>query len=512
VRAGKKQFAFNAASGWVAQSVFIGVGFLLMPYCISRLGSQGFGIYQLARSALVFFMFLQLGMGPTLVRFCSKAIARKDHEQIKRISSAAQFLLGGLGLLATLLCLAFIPVFLRFYEVPPELRREAAGLLVCMSLSLFLNMTFIVPQGLVYGSGRYDLANALDCIGCLLRLVLVVVLFEFIRPSVLFIGIAMLSESLLRWLTLFAIGRKLLGRSISFSIRYVRRETMVEILGFSMLNLTNSIAAAVVFQGPVLIIGKVLGQEMVTAFAPALLVASAMQGFLGQTMRPLVPLASRDLEENGGSALGLWAIWMGQLAAFIGFAIVLPLAIFGPEVVTLWLGDKLTWIWPVVAVMATGVAISQIQSGNYYLALGGGCIKPTVYSQIVLALVVFCGTALGTSLLQWRLIDVALFLGGGILIRNTFYMAYAYSKKFSYSYGRYLRLVYIAPSLIMLFCGVVGWGLKALWVPQNIAVLVFEGFAVLACYLILCGLFLMPRELVPVIRKRFMALIGRVSS
>jgi O-antigen/teichoic acid export membrane protein len=415
----KKQFAFNVSSGWIAQIVFTLVGFILLSYSINRLGEQGFGVYQLARSALVFFMFLQLGMGPTLVRFYSQAIAKDDQEQMRKISSTAQLLLGGLGLIASLLCLALIPIFIRFYEIPLELVRETTGLLICMAVSLFLNMTFIVPQGLMYGSNRYDLANGVDIVGHLIRLGLVVVLFELLHPSVFFLGVAMLSGDLFRFVALFLIGAKQLGRSVCFSFRYVGHETMGSLLGFSMLNLANSVAQAVVFQGPVLIIGKVLGEEMVTAFAPALLIASAMQGFLGQTTRPLVPLASRNREVNGGAALGKWAIQMGQIAAFVGFAIVLPLTTFGPEIMTFWLGEKLTWIWPVVAVVTTGVAVSQVQAANYFLALGGGGIKPTVYSQIAMAVTVFTGTLIGTVWFGWHLFAVALYLGSCIFVRNT---------------------------------------------------------------------------------------------
>ena len=73
----KRQFAINAGSGFLAQLATAGVGFVILPYAIWRLGDEAYGLFQLARSALVFFMFLQMGMGPTLVRFCAKAIAKK---------------------------------------------------------------------------------------------------------------------------------------------------------------------------------------------------------------------------------------------------------------------------------------------------------------------------------------------------------------------------------------------------------------------------------------------------
>lgn len=486
----KKQFAFNAASGWLAHLSFAVVGFILMPYIILRLGEQGYGIYQLARSALVFFMFLQLGMGPTLVRFFAKSIAKNDVEELQRINSSAQFLLGGLGLLATLLCLALIPVFVHFYEIPTDFVYDTTGLLVCMAISLFLNMTVIVPQGMVFGINRYDLANFIEMGSHILRLVLTIALFELKYPSIFFVGLVILLSQLFRFTALFGVAFKYAGKAAFFSMQKVTRETLRSMLGFSMLNLANAVAAAIVFQSPVLIIGKVLGEEMVTAFAPALLITSAMQGFLGQTTRPLVPLASRDREQNQGGSLGQWAISAGQLAAFVGFGITLPFATFGPELMELWLGSDLVWVWPVVAVMATGVAVSQVQAANYFLALGGGHIKPTVYSQIVMAVVVFCGTLIGTTWFGWGVFAVAIFIAFCIFVRNTFYLAYAYSRQFSYTYISYLRDVYGVPTLITGFCVAGGWVLKTIFPASSLFALTLEGFVVLITYGLLNWCFL----------------------
>lgn len=491
----KKQFVFNAASGWVTQLVVALVGFILMPYIIKHLGEQGYGIYQLARSALVFFMFLQLGMGPTLVRFFAKAIAKDDKEEIRNISSTAQLLLGGLGLTTSLLCLALIPFFIRFYNIQPEFAHETTWLLICMSLSLFLNMTFIVPQGIVFGVNRYDLANFIVICENLMRLLFIMVLFEFIRPSIFFIGISILSTQLLKYIALFAIAYKNIGKVVLFSFQSVSKKMFRRLFGFGMLNLSNSVAAAVVFQGPILIIGKVLGKEMVTAFAPALLISISMQGFLGQITAPLVPLASSDREGNDGAMLGELAVSMGRLAAFIGFGIVLPLATFGPELTKLWLGENLAWTWSVIAVMTTGVAVSQVQAANYYLALGGGDIKPTVYSQISMAVIVFSGTLIGTVWFEWHLLAVAFYIGLCILVRNTFYLSYAYSRQFSYKFRRYLWAVYGLPVLITTVCSGSGWLLKIWWPPKNILLLTAEGMLVLSGYLLLCWFFMIPKQI-----------------
>jgi O-antigen/teichoic acid export membrane protein len=492
VKKGRSQFALNSASGWISQLVVVVVGFIMLPYIISRLGQSGYGIYQLARSAVVFFMFLQLGMGPTLVRYFSRVIARGSPRGIAQISSTAQLLLGGLGLIAAILCVVLIPVFIRFYEIPPESVRSTAFLLTCMAISLFLNMSVIIPKGIVFGTNRYDLANLIDIIWTVLRLVLVVALFELVRPSIAFIGVSYLLSDILRYGAYYGLAFKNIGRAFFFSIRYVKRSTMHSIFGFSMLNLANSVAQTVVFQAPVLIIGKLLGKEMVTAFAPALLISSAMSGFLGQTTRPLVPFASHDRENNKGLSLGRWAVVMGQVAAFVGFGLVLPFAIFGPEIIRIWLGEDLVWIWSVIAVMATGVAISQVQAANYFLALGGGDIKPTVYSQMVMAVAVLFGTYLGILVFGWHLFAVALFIGVCIFLRNTIYLAYAYARQLKYKYVRYLGVVYGVPGSILIICVLIGWALKSALPPLNWIILFLELSAVCACYISMYWFILVP--------------------
>jgi len=458
------------------------VGFILLPYIVSRLGEQGYGIYQLARSTLAFFMFLQLGMGPTLIRYFAKSIASKDKNEIRIISSTAQLFLGGLGLIAVSSCLLLIPFFLRFYEIPPELTWDTSMMLICMALSLFLNLNIIVPQGVVLGLNHYEVANGIEIFAHLLRLFLVFFLFEYFKPSIFFVGISLLVASLWRYFALFFFSFFRCKQAVLVSIRSFHLETFKRLVGFSTLNLTNSVAAAVVFQAPALIIGKLLGSEMVTSFAPAMIISGAMTGLLAQTARPLVPLASQDLATNSGRNLGYWAILMGQFVAFIGFGMTLILAIFGSEILQLWLGEHFSATWPVVVVMSSSVAISHIQAANYFLAIGGGNIKPAVFSHIIMAIFIVSGLIMGIQWGGWCLLEVAFYIGFCILIRNTLYLSYAYSKQFAYSFSRYLFRVYVVPAFLTGICIAISFGLKYLFISRSSMAIHISLIGVFVCY------------------------------
>lgn len=218
MRSPKWQFALNSASGWVAHLAFTATGFLMMPYVIARLGAEQYGVYQLAGSSVVFFMLLQLGMGPTLVRYFAKAVARGSREEIARTSSTAQALLGSLGLLAAFLCLALIPFFIRFFNVPPEAARATVFLLMCKAASVFLNLTLIIPKGIAYGTNHYDLANLIDIAASVLRLAAVAVFFECIHPSVGFIGLAYLLADVFAYCAYYTLAINKVGTVALFSV------------------------------------------------------------------------------------------------------------------------------------------------------------------------------------------------------------------------------------------------------------------------------------------------------
>ena len=481
------------------------VGFVLLPYIIRHLGPQDYGIYQLARSSMVFFMFLQLGMGPTLTRYFAKSIAKNDRDEIRIISSTAQLFLGALGGIAALSCLFMIPLFLRFYEIPPELTHETSIMLTCLAFSLFVNLNVIVPQGIVLGLNHYDVVNGIEIFGHLFRLILVFVLFECFNPSIVFVGISILVASLWRYITLFSFSCYRWKQAVLFSMGAVHLKIFRQLVGFSSLNLANSVAATVVSQAPALIIGKLLGPEMVTLFAPAMIISGAMTGVLAQTARPLVPVASQDVVAKGGRNLGYWAISMGQFVAFIGFGMTLVFAIWGPEILSLWLGGKFETIWLVVAVMSSCVAISQIQAANYFLALGGGNILPTVLSHIMMAILIVLGLIIGVKYYGWGLIAVSFYIGICILIRNILYLSYAYSKQFSYPYSKYLLRVYIVPSFLAGTCILLGWIGKYLLNTTNPLEISFIVSIVLAFYGIVGWFFVLPSP----IKRWFSSCAGR---
>jgi O-antigen/teichoic acid export membrane protein len=497
-----KKLAINASSGAISQIVTAFVGFFLLPYAMKRLGTQEYGIYQLGRSALVLFMFLQFGMGPTLVRFCSQSIAAKNEKEISKIACTASLILFILGIVAFLIGVALIPIFIRFYNIQGDLITETTGMLFFMAASILCNFLLLVPQGILIGANRIDVVNGINIGSRLLMLSLVIVFFEFFAPSLLLYGFAFFAVFVCQLVTLFLSSIKIVGHSVIFRPRFVDKKIAKKITGFGALNLTNSISAAVAWRSPVLIAGKVIGEEAAAYFAPALLIAQTMQGFVAQIVTPLIPYASKDKAENNGKSFSSWAVKIGLITAIVGFGLTLPFSLFGRQIMGLWLGADFEWIWKTVAIMVAGTAIAIVQAVNYVLALGGGDIRPTVKSQAVMAVTVSIGTCIGTILYGWEVFDVAAFFVFCMLIRNIFYLAYAYSGQFGYKYASYLYQVYLFPAIVALGTGFIGYLIKRVFPPETILITGCELLAVAVLYLCAGWFILLPKELKAMLREK----------
>lgn len=496
-----KQFSLNIFSGWFAYSIFLLTNFILLPYLIKNLSTESFGVYQLARSSVMFFMFLQLGMGPSLVRFFSKAIANKSLEEVRNINGSALMLLSIIGIIGSLLLIILIPFFLDFYNVSYNLRNDSISLLVCLSISLFFNIIVIVPKGIIVGLNKYNLANNFDALYNLTHLILTVSFFILFKPSLLYAGIAILIPSIIRFIILLLICEKKIGNVFFGSFKYAKKDCLKSLLNFSPLIFCNVIAITLISQGPILLIGKFQEAEMIASYAIIVLLANGVQSLLNYTAQPLTTLASRYTANNNIIKLKEYSILMAKVIISIGFFATIVLFIFGTEIMRLWIGKELIWVWKSVTVMVFGITISSSQTVNYYLALGGGNIKPTVYSNIITSLFTFVGILIGLYFYNWNIMHIVNYIVFLMVLQNILYLSYKYSLEFLYSYKKYLLSVYFLPIFILLTFMIITFLTKEFINPTFLLSSLLFDFIIIILFLIVCWNFIVPKKIIRKILK-----------
>src|SRR5262245_7293697 len=80
----------------------IAISFFMMPFLIGHLGERMYGLWTLVGSILGYYGVMDLGLSSAVSRFISRAIGRRDPEDIKRTICTGFYLFLGLGLLCVL--------------------------------------------------------------------------------------------------------------------------------------------------------------------------------------------------------------------------------------------------------------------------------------------------------------------------------------------------------------------------------------------------------------------------
>ena len=490
----KKQFIKNVGSGWLAVFVTGLVGFLSLPLNLKHLGTELYGISALAVSTLTLFSFLSMGMQPALLRFFSHAVAEKDREKFKSLSSMAQLLLGGLGFIGAIGFLCTYPWFVAIYQVPENVRRDLFILFLAIAFDFWANL-FLIPFTTVIQAGnRFDVGNMQQCLAKVLRIIVLFVGYSFFSPSLLILAASTFAGTFYQLTSLVFLAYRIHGNAIFFHRKSLRWNLLPPLFSFSVWNFISQVSVGLSIQLPMLIIGKTLGVDMVAAFSPAIVLSSFCSTILIQVSAPLVPIASKDIVESGGKNLGRWAIQMGEITASLGCSIVIVFALFGSEIITAWLGESFAWIGMIVTITVMGIVFNGIQTTNYRLVLGGSAsIAPIALSAVVITVVASMGTLLGTVYGGWSLLEVALLITLARLLRNFFYLAIYFSRRLNYSIVDYAWRVQVKPLLmglsVICFFHIIKWQIPFSLV--NIPALVLSSLLVACVYLSLCWKFVL---------------------
>ena len=414
---------------------------------------------------------LNFGMGPTLIRFFSKAVADDDDNAFRKTSSTAQFFTFSAGLIGAIIFICCYPWFCKTYVIGDDLRGSAFILFCGMSFHLWQQLFTTVFYTILQSYQRLDITNYLRSGVVIFRVVALITFYELFQQTLATLGFVLVLEATIQLFFLWFFSLRYGGKKTLFSFRNVDIKIAPKLFAFGALVFINSVAMGLSIQIPSLIIGATLGKNAVADYSAALTVTSFLSSVLAAIVVPLTPLASIEAK-NGGKRLGVWAVSIGQAVACAGYCAVLILWLFGRDWITAWLGAEFAWTRFVVVIVATATVLAAVQHTNFTIALGASSIVPVAVSSVVMAIAIIGGCALGLGLGLFEKIpflqseahptDGAGLLGVAWLIffvrigRNVLYLPSVYAKKFDYSYPKYLFKVYLTP-LVAAVCVFLIW-------------------------------------------------------
>jgi len=343
----KKYLLRNVITNFLVIIVQGVINLWMTPYLIKHLGLGVYGMIPLVISFIAYFNIITSSITNSVSRY---VIIYVNNNNIAKgnvyFSSAivvlvviSVFLLGP----AVIVSLLFSDIF----HVPAGYERQTAYLFMMImtaSVIMIMKAPFRIS---VFLKHRFDLFNAFEILSKILRLVILVLCFTYLKPSLEYFGVSYLA------MTLFALSAavlltKRLTPKLKFKFNLFSWSAIREMSHMSFWLTLNQVGAILYLSCAFIIINIFLGPEEVGRFGPLALLVTLLATFTNAICSIFFPIA---MEYIAKERLDLLAIQTRRAVKFIGIVMAFPVGILcglSSPILTWWLGPDFSELSPLV--------------------------------------------------------------------------------------------------------------------------------------------------------------------
>lgn len=448
------------------------------------MGDTAYGIYAILYVVIGYFGFLQMGLGSASVKYIAEYASANKKEEIESVFGTSFISSLIMGFIGAFLIYLFTPTLIsKYIKIPLELQPLAKNAFFIGAIGFVLNMLMSVPNALITGFQRLDIANKIGMFrGTMERLVAV---------SVLFIGLGLLEvilgNLLIGVITFFILWR--ISRNF-ISLRKLKfdKHTFINLFAFGGYVTISGIV------GPILTdIEKVLiGYFISVSFIPYYVIPYNLIMHLGiipgAVTRALFPaISSWSVSDKKRAVANIIKSIRYQTAILL--PVVIFLFVLTPDFLNLWIGREFSMkATNPMRILIIAIIINFIAHPPFvFLQAIGKPQIPAIFHLLELPLHIFFCVCF---IKRWQ-IDGAAFAWLLRVILDTSFLVFFFKKEAGLlSKELFLSFINLS-TIISVLMGILLWLIKVYFsLPFIIIYVLLSG----VIYLLFIWNFLLPEE------------------
>ncbi len=421
---------------------------LLVPFLVSYLGVERFGLWALLAVVSGYFGLIDFGFGSSFVKYVAACRARSDDEGMNQVVRVGVVYYLVISLLLCLLVFPWIPEVMRLFNVSPTLFAEARFVLGAALVVLAVQNLFAVFAAVLNGLQKMDVTNKIALVIATIRAFGMAgcILFDLglkgLMVNQIFVS---LLNGLVQLRAAYHALPQLRLRPWTFRASLFR-----EMYGFGAKVQVSRIAQMIAFQMDRVLIGFFFNVTLVAFYDIAIRISTAMRAFPLMLTSAIVPAASElDTRKNRFALINLH-LRGSKYLIFLSTPLACFVILHAAPLIRLWVGPGFEKSVGVLQFLALGYYLNLVSGTASTIAMGMG--RPDlemrygivmaslnlVLSLILIVTVGFYGAALGSVL---------------SLAVGSFYFMHLFHRLIGLPLGRFLKLFLwpMAASFVALF-------------------------------------------------------------
>ncbi|MDY9926370.1 lipopolysaccharide biosynthesis protein [Methanosarcina sp.] len=333
------------------------IGLFLVPFFIDSLGVASYALVPLATSLTGYVNLVVQSLNTSVSRYLTIDLQRKEFKKANITFNTALF--GTLGIILLMLPFVLLISYYApsFFEIPTS-QENAARILFLGVISSFLLRAWGSNFGVsLFAYNRLDLQNLVNAVNILVQVGLIILLFRFYSPSLVYIGLAYLIGAATAFILTIVFSRKI-NPHLKVNIKDFRRSKVNEITGMGGWVVINQIGTLLFLQIDLIVVNKLFGTVAGGEYSVVLTWSMLLRTIAGMLVGVLTPViltyyAKKRIDE---------LIEVSKKAVkFTGLAMALPIGYicgFAPQLLSLWVGPEFARLSLLMVLMLSHLVIN----------------------------------------------------------------------------------------------------------------------------------------------------------
>lgn len=459
----RRQIVSNLLTGWVSIFVRAVVALALVPFLLSQLGREGYGLIGILVVLVSLSQVADLGLRQALSRELSELVAFKDVRGFNELASSALVLYVGIAILLAIVNWLLAPWFVEVFKVGEALRSDATWMVRIYGTFSIL-ISFITP---VFSAGlgshhRFDLVNLVQVVaGAGSGLSLFVVLSVVENQLFGWLGVMLVTQAVALGLNVLFFRKYCAGGRVHWElVKPSRLRPLFKLGGYMyVLQMTRALSE----QSDPIVISSFFGPTGVALYQPGGRLSTMVRPVVTMVSDQLLPLATRShVCDDRGKQLRI--LYDGtRFILLLGALFSIGLGVFADSFCQLWLGQVLGEDYRIAATIMMSWAVvdftTYIGGTSWSITLGMGVkrLRPVAIIRSVASLIniAFSVWLVGFTSVGIPGVLVAT-IATGIVLRPVFiYLVAGYCKITvkAYFYNAHVRGLLVSLLLLPLMIG-----------------------------------------------------------
>ena len=371
----KSEIKSGAIIGYVNMVANIIITFVYTPIMLRLMGNSEYGLYSLVSSVIAYLSVLDMGFGNAMVRFVSKAKAKKEEKEEYKINGLFLILYSIIGIITIIIGCILLSNIPKMFPALTDIEIKKAKIIMeILIFTIAISFPLSIFDSYALACEKFKFLKTLDLIKIIsIPLTMLPLLFLGYK-SIAMVVVTSAYNIIYHIATLICCLKKL-NMKIKISIKNIDKGLFKSIFNYSFFVFLGLIVDTVFNNTDQVILGSVCGTMAVSIYAVGTKIVN-MNMTVSTTISGLfLPKITKMLEEkDSDEKISDLFIKVSRIQIYLMMLILSGFIIFGRQFLNLWVGPDykdvyyiiLLIIGPSLIPLTQNIGISVIQAKNQH--------------------------------------------------------------------------------------------------------------------------------------------------